>query len=97
MLNLWLCFIAEYLCLGDIVCDEDDTPENKCIEKETNEALYAAIETLPEIEKRVIYLILDGKTGPEIMRIMHFRNRSIVSYWKQRAFDTLRVLMEPYR
>ena len=83
------------ICVGDTLYDEDNTPENRCIQKETMAALNSAIETLPEIEKSIVYLILEGKTGDEIRKIMGFRNISNVAYWKNRAYAVLRKLMEP--
>ena len=68
--------------------------ENRCIQKETIAALNAAIETLPEIKKSIVYLILEGKTGDEIRKTMGFRNISNVAYWKNRAYTVLRKLME---
>jgi len=85
------------ICLGDTLCDKNDTPENRYIQKETIAALYDAIETLPEIERTIINLILEGKTGDEIRIIMGFRSLPNVSYWKRRAYSALRKLMEPYR
>lgn len=49
------------ICLGDTLCNEIDTQENRYIEQEITSALYEAIETLPEIEKKIVYLILEGK------------------------------------
>ncbi len=84
------------ICLGDTLFDENDTPEKKCIQKETIAALYAAIEKLPETEKTIIYLLLEGKTGDEIRSTMGFRGLNNVSYWKKKAYTALRELMEPY-
>ncbi len=76
------------------VCEtsvESDYQEKQLIAK-----LYEEIAILPEIEKNICLLVLEGKTDTEIARALKLNHQANVVYRKRKAYRTLREKLEDF-
>ena len=69
--------------------------ENAVLERESLRMFYAAIDTLPEQSRRIIYLAIDGKTNREIALELGITEFT-VHRLKKIAYKKLRVLLKDY-
>lgn len=81
-------YIREYLMVES---EEDYT--NEVIEQEVHRIVIQEIEQLPEEQKRVVLLHLEGKDNAEIAEIMHISVNTVKTH-KARARKTLRAKLD---
>ncbi len=78
------------------IVDESVSIEESIIRKELIEKLYSLIEELEELDKKIINLLLEGKTEREIESTVKVCQKT-VNNRKQKIFFTLKGKLEEYR
>ena len=84
------------ISMEDTLVDCETSVESDYQEKQLIAKLYEEIAILPEIEKNICLLVLEGKTDTEIARALKLNHQANVVYRKRKAYRTLREKLEDF-
>lgn len=82
--------------LEETLSDYKQNVEEVIQKNDTSRKLYEEIQNLSDIEQKICFLLLEGKTETEIAKLLGVNSVSNITYWKKKAFGQLKKRLKDF-